>query len=71
MCEARGHQEIGICIGNHGVVPRDYLCTLAPRPLPAPPRPRLIAIARMCSEFLPSRRTLPSSLAGAVLTGNS
>ena len=48
---------------------------LSPR-LTRPPRPLLprlhsIAIASKYAVFLPSRRDLPSSLAGAVLTGIS
>jgi hypothetical protein len=57
---------------NTGVPPRRRrIYDLPPRPRPPRPRPRSIAIARMYSEFLPSRRVLPSSLAGAVLAGIS
>jgi hypothetical protein len=56
---------------NRGVASRDYLYALPPRPRPPFSRPRSIAIARIYSEFFPSRRTLPSNLAGAVLVGIS
>ena len=54
-----------------GVASRDAFYALPDPPRPPRPRPRSIAIARMYAVFLPSRRVLPSSLAGAVLAGGS
>jgi hypothetical protein len=60
---------------NTGVPPRRrriYGLPPLPRPPRSPrPRPCLIAIARVYSKFLPSRRVLLLSLASAVLVGIS
>ena len=58
----------GIGIEIHGVASRDRIYAFPPRPPRLPlPRPRSLAITSKYTEFLPTRRSLPSSLTGAVL----
>jgi hypothetical protein len=72
LCDLVVAKYRGIGIEIHGVASRDRIYAFPPRPprLP-PPRPRSLAITSKYTEFLPTRRSLPSSLAGAVLVSVS